>query len=185
MRKILTLFLVVSISTLTLGQQALKESNVLGCSVGFINKVRLKWELALTDHWTTGMFGSAYYGFFPGLKAEPFLRAYVVNSFPEGLYLQGKAVIGRYRSSDKYEDDNGVWAHQEIRSTGGAFNVGYQFRLGPESGTVVDINLGVKLVSSEIINRKNNLQQMVDDVAFYTVGPGSVWDGLISVGFTF
>ena len=183
---------------------------------GVVNKVRLQYEYALTDNVSAGAIGSYYYALFPGIKLEPFARYYLTNTpAPEGLYLQAKAVGGRFSSRlgyvavTEHYNEAGEFSHfsasaddiikkRQFTTGGAGIAIGYQALLGKENRVSIDFNLGAQYVHYPKEIRKFREEAIVDgkrQVTTYTpdfadkvwtyTGPGAYFNPMLSFGYSF
>ena len=164
------------------------KKNVIGLSVfGLINKVKIKYERTLTPKFTAGATLAGYYGLYPGVQLSPFVRYYFRPQAPKGLYLQGQVgaywhtsiitYISNLNSSGNVVEYAG---EATISNVGAGAALGYQWLLGKRNRVSVDINGGFKSYKTGLANEDNLV-----GLTWYTTGPGSFFNGLISFGYAF
>lgn len=161
--------------------------NVIGISpFGLINKFKLKYERVLSPKFTAGGMVAAYYGAYPGIQVTPFARWYVGAEAPNGLYVQGQVGIYRHTStltiSSNLNSSGTVQDYTEkatISNVGAGAALGYQWISGKRKNISVDINAGFKIYKTGIN------EGGLTGLTWYTFGPGSFYNGLISMGYAF
>ena len=128
---------------------------------------------------------------FDGVRMDPFIRLYLGNEAPKGIYLQAKVVVGYLNNSLVYTDVDGNTIDGNWFASGGAgINIGYQALTGKSENWVIDINIGFKLVtpvtgSKDITTSGGNNAYAAENAIWYLSGPGSVFDGHIGIGYRF
>ena len=153
------------------------------------NAVRIKYERVFTPKFTVGGVLTGYYNsIYPGGQLAPIARFYFKEKAPEGFYAQAKAVGGYHQIT--YNVPHNKEIKQSFTSFGGGIAAGYQLLWGKENRWSVDINLGVKRVGNipeppKEVDDDFGFGYFFDNVGWYTGGPGSILDGLISVGYRF
>jgi hypothetical protein len=188
MRKCLLLFLILG-SFSAFGQSA---NHVFTVSpFGTINKVRVKYEKPLSNSFSLGTFVSGYYGAFRGVQVAPIVRAYLSGDAPSGFYLQGKA-LASFHTRVYSAVINGTEITSDphsFSSYGGGFGIGYQVLLGKKKNISLDFGIGAKLMTAVPSPGKDDgfdaFTEGLDNFTFFTVGPGSFFDGLIAIGIAF
>jgi hypothetical protein len=164
-----------------------KNNNLTISPFGFINKIRLKYELSTSNHLSIGGYFSGYYGSFKGFQIAPLMRYYLIDFAPEGFYIEGKILFSRYNVWD-YENKetytNPFLLHS-FRSMGLGGGIGYQYIAGRKNNLVVDFNLGLKIMSPAFTRRSNIAKSGLDNLYYYTLGPGSLFDGHLGIGYLF
>jgi len=159
--------------------------------IGLINKFRVKYEIQLNNAFSTGSFFNYYWGLFKGVRMDPFVRLYLGDESPKGIYIQAKFVVGYLNNSLVYTDINGNKIDGDWFTNGGAgINVGYQTLTGKNENWVIDINIGFKLVtpvtgSQNITTSGGNDAYVAENAIWYLSGPGSIFDGHIGIGYRF
>jgi hypothetical protein len=206
-KTILLLMLVSWFSISLLAQTEEKQSQAFKDVVGVSplrlwNGLRIKYERVLTPKITCGGILTGYYGLYPGVQLAPVARFYFKGKAPEGFYLQAKIVSGFFQSSyidvvldesgnpvKKRNGDNIYEDRKQLFSNFGAgIAAGYQFLWGTNNSWSVDINLGLKVVGNVPESNESDIwkiQSFVDSITWYLTGPGSIVDGLISIGYRF
>jgi hypothetical protein len=206
MKKI-SLFMVVCLFSLSLFAQTeekqTKEFNSVVSVSPFrlLTGLRIKYERVLTPKITYGGILTGYYGSYPGVQLAPIARYYFKEKAPEGFYAQVKIAAGFFQSSysDVVLDSNGVPQNeyedkkQSFTNFGAGIAAGYQLLWGKNNKWSIDINLGVKFVGNvpkpELYAddwiSQSGVESAVDNTVWYFTGPGSIVDGLISIGYRF
>lgn len=167
------------------------EKNHVGESVVGISPVRLwnglriKYEFVFSEKLTFGGTGTYYYGMYPGFQIAPTGRYYLKNNAPEGLYLQGK-IVGGYYKTDWYTSE-GEDTTKSFTNFGLGAAVGYQMLWGKNSQWSLDLNIGVKFVGNvpKWEDDEYGFASALDNATWYSTGPGSILDGLVSIGYRF
>lgn len=153
--------------------------------------LRIKLEKPMNEKVTYGVLLTGYYKYYPGVQLAPFARFYFKKRAPEGFYAQAKIVGGYYKSSYSYYDDdfNYIEKNEYFTSFGGGIAVGYQLLWGNNDRWTIDVNLGIKAVGSPPQYSGNSfggsLMSAGNSIGWYATGPGSIIDGLVSVGYRF
>jgi hypothetical protein len=188
-------FIVVTFLIMSLSVFAQKQL-ITFAPMGFVDKLRLKYERTTSDNISYGTFLNVYYFNFKGIRLDPFVRFYPKGKAPKGVYIQGKAVVGIFYSKIKYEyeqiigTDTTTLASTEsetFTTYGGGLGLGYQFIIG-RSELPMDLFLGFQYSkfgapASVIIN--NNRYETLDDATWYMTGPGSIFNMNFGIGFSF
>lgn len=164
------------------------KKNIVGLSVfGLINKFKLKYERVLSPKFTAGATVAAYYGVYPGVQVSPFARYYFGAEAPSGLYGQGQVGVYHHTSNiTVYSNANSSGNMQEytektnFNNVGAGVALGYQWLSGRKKNISVDINGGVKIYKTGIADEGG-----LTGLTWYTTGPGSFFNGLISFGYAF
>ncbi len=155
--------------------------NVIGISpFGLINKFKLKYERVLGPKFTAGGMVAAYYGAYPGIQVTPFARWYMGAEAPSGLYVQGQVGIYRHTSTLSISGTTQEYTEKAtISNIGAGAALGYQWISGKRKNISVDINAGFKIYRTGIN------EGALTGLTWYTFGPGSFYNGLISMGYAF
>jgi hypothetical protein len=196
------LLLMIAVSLNGFAQENHEFKSVFGVSPFRLwNGLRLKYERVLTPKVTYGGILTGYYGSTPGIQLAPIARYYFKGTAPEGFYAQAK-IVGSFQSRnitvDIYDRPyDGFWGSanriatedrkQTFTSFGAGLAAGYQLLWGKNSRWSVDINLGVKFVGNipEPTLKENEKTLDLDNLGWYLTGPGSIVDGLVSIGYRF
>ena len=154
------------------------KAYVVGLSaVGVFNKVRIKVEHRLSGRVSVGVTVAGYYGLYPGFQVAPFARRYFDSNALEGFYAQGHVAIAVHRQiySPFINRERGYFV------TGGVgLGVGRQWLLGPKKRFSIDLMAGLKWYPYPT----NTAKDFYPDFWYFT-GPGSVFNGLVSLGHAF
>lgn len=169
-----------------------QDRNIVTLSpLGFVNKVKFKYEHSLNDKISVGSFASMYYGLFPGLQIAPFGRYYFGEESPVGVYLQAKLLAGFHKYQYENYDYNLAtgeinYSDKSFTSVGGGLGIGYQILTGRNKNIAIDVAIGFKLMTPPP-SQSNTLNyiDVVDTGLYSTTGPGSFYDGLLSLGLSF
>lgn len=179
MRKII----LTAITIFAISFASAQDKNIVTFSpLGLINKVKFKYEHSLNNNLSVGSFASMYWGLYPGLQIAPFGRYYFGEEGPEGVYLQAKLLAGFH----KYEiyDETNNYSNKSFSSYGGGLGIGYQRLTGKNKNIAIDVAIGFKLMTPPTHN-DNEIITDVNSGVYLVTGPGSLYDGLLSVGLSF
>jgi hypothetical protein len=207
MKKYFFLMMVCLFSLSMFAQVEEKQSQEFNSVVGVSpfrlwNGLRLKYERVLTPKITYGGVLTGYFGSYPGVQLAPNVRYYFKGGAPEGFYAQAKVVCGlffRDITVDVYDEPYRGWLsgqypiktedrRQSYTNFGAGIAAGYQLFWGKDNRWSIDINLGVKIVSTipePNLKDTENVAINIDNAAWLLTGPGSIADGLISIGYRF
>ena len=200
-RVLLAVIAVMAIATTASAQSVgVNESkNIVGISPFRLwNGFRVKYERVANEKYTYGAISTLYYGNFPGIQIAPIGRFYFKKNAPEGFYAQLKLVATFHNYSytvGVYDEDNivlldTVEKKHRFSNFGGGIAAGYQLFWGKGDRWSVDMNLGLKFVGVVPEPETNNsfeyaAQTTFDNASWGLFGPGSIVDGLISIGYRF
>lgn len=176
------LFLLTLIFFVNISVHAQSANHVATLSIGVTNKIRVKYEQAFNSVISAGVFGNYYYGLYQGFRVDPIVRIYFLGKAPSGLYAQIKGVFGQFTTEESAILNQNNKEKVTFYNTGGGFGIGFQYA---GNTTAVDMGIGFKLVTGVPKYTKDNFQYQGDNAVFYSTGPGSIFDGLIAVGFSF
>ena len=148
-------------------------------NAGFFSKVKLKYEHAINEKKSVGVFLS--YNFYPhkdinenkfntGVECALFGRHYFKQSL-NGFY--GQVKVQGYKHINSYNFVRNYYA--------AGIGAGYQLIKGRFS---TDFGVGIKLTSYPY-GDAGNFAYWAMPLWWYTVGSGSLFDGQLSLGFTF
>jgi hypothetical protein len=159
--------------------------------LGFVNKVRIKYEHSVAKKLSVGAYGSYYYGLYPGFKLEPFIRLYD-HSALNGLYGQFNAGFGwhTHEYTQKFQFDSLNHVSEITKgnvswfSFGFGISAGYQFLAGKKASIPIDLSVGL-----EYYSMSDHADKVIPDSQtegfWYITGPAAVITPRFSVGFTF
>ena len=207
MKKI-TLLLIISIISLNLTAQEKQEfKNILGISpFQIVNGVRIKYERVLDNNTTFGGIITGYYPHpkyhdYSGFQLAPIARYYFMGKAPKGFYAQAKVLTGVYSTDiaiDTYDIPysphiernyiNSEHRKHTFARFGGGVAIGLQAIWGDRKRMVLDLNLGLKYMGDITMPKIKENEEIfpcnhLED--WLIIGPGSIIDGLISVGYRF
>jgi hypothetical protein len=184
MKKVLFFCLLVSLfSTSLFAQTGEKQTGDFKHLVGVSpftlwHGLRLKYEAVLTPKMTLGGTLTGYYGgSFPGGQLAPLARFYFKGNAPEGFYAQAKIVGGYHSFTGK--EISGEESKKGFMAYGGGIAAGYQLLWGKSDKWSLDFNLGAKFVLN------NNEGGLASGASWVLLGPGSIVDGMVSIGYRF
>ena len=203
-----TLFLLFSIiSSSLIAQEKQEFKNIIGISpLQLTNGVRVKYERPINKTITYGGILTGYYPNptfheYTGVQLAPFARFYFREKAPGGFYAQAKILGGIYsaeitidvfdkpytpdfdRTLIKFEDRTHTFTR-----FGGGVAVGYQVIWGVNKRMVLDVNLGFKYIGNipmPTIKDNEEIFPCNHLTDWLIIGPGSIIDGLISIGYRF
>ncbi|MBI5540867.1 MAG: hypothetical protein HY951_12460 [Bacteroidia bacterium] len=183
------LFLALSVFCITTFAQ---KNVVTFAPMGFVDKLRIKYERNLNENISAGAYINAYYMHFKGFRLDPIVRLYPTGSAPKGFYIQGKAVIGYFNSKMDYTyesvtDTLTISSQRSFPTYGAGLGIGYQFLVG--GGEMpIDLFLGFqysKFTAAQTIYIDGFEYTTLDDVLWYFTGPGSFLNANFGIGFSF
>ena len=207
MRKITFLLLFSIIFSDLMAQEKQEFKNILGISpFQIVNGVRIKYERLLNEKITyggilTGYYPNPKYHDYSGIQLAPTAKVYFRGKAPKGFYAQAKFLSGVYSADIDIETyDKPYSPHTErtylnsehrkhtFASFGGGLAIGFQAIWGDRKRMVIDLNLGLKYMGDITMpNTKDNEEifpcNHLED--WHLVGPASIIDGLISIGYRF
>lgn len=190
MRKIL-LFLSFSILYSFVFSQE-NANSIIKADVTITNKLRATYEKPMSEKLSIGGSLSIYYGAFPGVKIEPFARYYFGSECPQGLYAQGRALLGSYSYEFDYWSEGGLFfgdlivRKKNFFAYGVGLDLGYQWLSGKNKNIAIDLSLGIQL--SNDINHsivENGVKYNSANIGFNSVGPGAIFNPHIAIGYAF
>jgi len=187
------LIIVVLGLAFSLNSTAQKDAgNILKLHIGVLNKIKLTYEVPVSDVFSFGSSAAYYFGSYPGFKVEPFARYYLGGEAPSGLYLQAKGAYGSFKPELIFYAPNflnnlqAITEKKSVSSVGGGLDLGYQWLSGRNKNIAIDISLGgqfMKDINSSIT--KNNVTYTSENVGFLTTGPGGIFNPKLSIGYRF
>jgi len=204
MNKIKLLLIITIISSSLVAQEKQELKNILGISpLQIVNGVRIKYERLLNKEITYGGILTGYYPNpkhhdYTGIQLAPIARLYFTQNAPKGFYCQAK-VLGGVHSTEimfvetyqinpedvlfKSENKKHIFA-----SFGAGMVLGFQAIWGDNKRMVLDMNLGLKYMGDIPMPATKESQKVYhcnDSRDWFLIGPASVIDGLISIGYRF
>jgi hypothetical protein len=184
------LFVIVLGLTFSVSASAQKDKgNILKLHIGVLNKIKVAYEVPVSDVFSFGSTAAYYFGSYPGFKVEPFARFYIGGEAPSGLYLQAKGAYGSFNPELIFWSPSLTASFIEkksVSSVGGGLDLGYQWLSGKNKNIAIDISLGaqfMKDINSSII--KNNVEYSSANIGFLTTGPGGIFNPKLSIGYRF
>jgi len=185
----LTLLLIVAITSFAQKQ----EGHILKLHIGVLNKIKLNYEVPVSDVFSFGSTAAYYFGSYPGWKLEPFARYYIGGEAPSGLYLQARGAYGMFNPTLIYYAPgfiggnlDAITEKKNVSSMGGGLDLGYQWLSGKQKNIAIDISLGAQVMQN--INgtvTKNNVTYTSENVGFNSTGPGGIFNPRLSIGYRF
>ncbi len=111
-------------------------------------------------------------------KVMPFTRIYFGNAdTPQGFYFQGKIIAIHGFSENK---------NLLVSSFGGGCGAGYRVFMGKRKRFTADANLGINITTfPTAYGNLDRLGVLIVPAVWYTLGPGSLLDNGISIGYAF
>lgn len=186
---ILTILFLTSYSSFAQKQ----EGNILKLHLGVLNKIKLTYEVPVSDVFSFGATAAYYFMKYPGWKLEPFARYYIGGEAPTGLYLQARGAYGIFNPELIYYapgflggNFDAITEKKNVSSMGGGLDLGYQWLSGRNKNIAIDISLGAQIMKD--INRtitRNNVAYTSENVGFLTTGPGGIFNPRLSIGYRF
>lgn len=160
--------------------------------MGFVDKIRIKYERNLNENISAGAYFNAYYMFFKGFRLDPIVRLYPTGNAPKGFYIQVKAVVGYFNSKMDYTyesvtDTLSITSQRSFPTYGAGLGIGYQFLVG-KGEMPIDLFLGFqysKFTATQTIYKDGFEYTTADDVLWYFTGPGSFLNANFGIGFSF
>jgi len=168
------------------------DGHILKLHLGVLNKVKVAYEVPLSDVFSVGATGGDYFLKYPGLKLEPFLRYYIGGEAPSGLYLQARGAYGSfspeliYYAPEFFSNLSAITEKKSVSSMGGGLDLGYQWLSGRNKNIAIDISLGAQIMQD--VNgtiRRNNVEYTSANVGFNSTGPGALFNPRLSIGYRF
>ena len=159
---------------------------------GFVSKVRMKAEFPISEKYSTGAFLSLYYLFFKGPEAEPFVRMYLSDEYPEGFYTQLKLSGGYFSSNMEFSHtfaDSSVSSVKQNHSFPGigiGLAFGYQYITRKQKH--LDFFIGYKYMpfrGPDHVYVQGVTHRTEYDFYWYLIGPGSYFNGHFGIGYSF
>lgn len=150
---------------------------------GLVQKIKLSYEYVLSEHTTLGVSTAVYYFLMPGVQINPFFRAYFSPKAPKGGYFQGQVGIYGHEIHADYSlfavgpEDH--W-YKPFGAAGAGFGLGYQWLTGRRKVFVINMMAGLKFYPMSF---SLNHPVLEDRESWYRLGPGSVFNGAIAIGF--
>ena len=207
MKKFTLLLLLSSLSLSVIAQEKQDLKNLIGISpFQIVNGIRIKYERLLNNDVTyggiiTGYYPNPKYHDYSGVQLAPIARYYFRNKAPKGFYTQAKILSGVYSAEIEIEtydkpyspDYERKFIKSEHRthtfaSFGGGLAIGFQAIWGDRRRMVIDLNLGLKYMGDiSMPNIKDNEEIFPCNHLenWHSIGPASIIDGLISIGYRF
>ena len=179
MKKVLLVLMLSAVSLSMFAQEPREFRHIVGLSpFQLLSGVRVKYETPLNDRFSVGGLATFYYGNFPGFQLAPQARFFFRENAPEGFYAQAKLVAGFHSLRNAYPSVN-------FSSFGAGVALGYQVFFGRDRRWTFDVNLGLKGVGGPPSQANEWAEDAVNTTVWFLTGPGSIIDGLISIGYRF
>jgi hypothetical protein len=206
MKKVTILFLFSTLCLSVIAQEKQEFKNIIGVSpFQLANGVRIKYERLQNGNFTyggilTGYYPNPKYHDYSGVQLAPIARYYFKEKAPKGFYAQAKILGGIYSTELEIETYDKPYTpdsertfiksehkRQTFSSFGGGLAIGFQTVWGDRKRLIIDINLGLKYMGDISATLKDNEELFpcnhLED--WYFIGPASIIDGLISIGYRF
>ena len=207
MNKVISLLLLIIISFSLFAQEKQEFKSIIGISpLQIPNGVRIKYERLLNKKITyggilTGYYPNPKYHDYSGVQLAPITRIYFKNKAPKGFYSQAKILSGIYSTEvaiDIYDkpyspDFERTLIKSEHRtrtftSFGIGMAIGFQAIWGDNKRMVLDMNLGLRYmgdISMPTTKENEEIFPCNHLGDWHLIGPASIVDGLISIGYRF
>jgi len=193
--KLLLIFTIINSSLVAQEEQELK--NILGVSpLQIVNGVRIKYERVLNGQITyggilTGYYPNPKYHDYSGVQLAPIAKLYFKENAPKGFYCQAKILGGIYSTEidiDNYKTRKTEHRTHTFASFGIGMAIGFQAIWGENKRMVLDMNLGLKHMGDIPMPNTKEHEEIfpcnhLED--WHLIGPASIIDGLISIGYRF
>lgn len=150
--------------------------------LGLVQKVKVNYEYVLTSRTSIGINTAFYHTVMPGVQINPYFRLYFASKAPKGFYFQGQTGIYRHEIVRDYFynlDSKESW-NKPFGAVGLGAGVGHQWLTGRSKRFVITIMAGVKYYPMTF---SSNNKVLYEDDAWYLIGPGSVFNGTLAIGF--
>jgi len=169
--------------------------SLIKLDLSFLNKIRIVYDKPINDRLSVGTALNGYYGSFKGFKLEPFGRYYFGNLCPEGLYGQGRLLLGSFNKLFLYYPEDGddwssitdsFYDEKTVFSAGIGIDLGYQWLSGKNKNIVIDLSLGIQIMSD--INHEIQVGRdtySTANIGFYGTGPGGIFNPHLLIGYKF
>ena len=140
--------------------------------LGIANKLRFRYERVVAKSYSIGLQVSTYYGLYPSYQALLVGRYYRAKEAPLGKYFMQQIGIGkhRYKNTDDYSSGAII-----------GIAVGNQTALDKEKRFTLDFYIGVKAT----IMNDDAFSNDYDVSNWYSIGPGSIFNCGLNLGFRF
>lgn len=135
-----------------------------------------------------GVIAAGYFGLYPGVRIQPFMRYYITDNALNGLYIQPKIHFS-INTFETFEYDVNLvetTVKSPINEFGGAINLGWQFLLGSNKNIVIDVFTGYRF--SNLQNSTATSMLGGDDSgseSLYAILHSNQFDLGLSFGFKF
>lgn len=113
---------------------------------------------------------------YPGYQILPFAKFFFRENNSKGFYMYVNAFYGQNKGLPNKKD-------KYYACYGGGFGGGFQALLGHNKRGILDLALGVKGIETKANLSMSNVPESYND--YYFIGPGSIIDGMIGIGFRF
>jgi hypothetical protein len=155
---------------------SIEKRNGLKISVGIFTKIKLTYEVALNNRFSTGLSAGYSTGLsaFRGIKIDPFLRVYTGRTILKGLYFQARAFYYNLTTTNTAVTYKGV----NYAGIGYGTDIGYQFFIGRKHSGLIDLSMGIQIIPGYETGEN-------EDLIFATTGPCGIFTPRASLGLCF
>jgi len=152
------------------------KRNNIKLNVGLFTKIKLTYEVSLSDRLSTGISGCSSIGLsaFRGYKIEPFFRLYTRPQTGSGLYFQARTYYYNLVTTTTSTTYSGL----HYRGGGMGSDIGYQYFFGQNESTLLDFSLGMQISPNYSKNEH-------EDLVFISTGPCSFFTPRVAIGYRF
>lgn len=140
-------------------------------------KVKVRIQVQLKSFVVAGTDVKYYFSkVYPGYQILPFAKFFFRENNSKGFYMYVNAFYGQSKGLPNKKD-------KYYACYGGGFGGGFQTLFGHNKRGILDLALGVKGIETKANLSMSHVPESYDD--YYFIGPGSIIDGMIGIGFRF
>lgn len=140
-------------------------------------KVKVRIQAQIKSRFVVGTDVKYFFSrVYPGYQVLPFAKFFFRENNSKGFYLYVNAFYGQSKGMPDKKD-------KYYPGYGAGFGGGFQALFGHNKRGILDLALGVKGIETKANLSMSNVPESYDD--YYFIGPGSIVDGMIGIGFRF
>lgn len=181
-RAIYTACIIILLATISNAQDTAQHRIAILTSptalvTGNYAKVKVRFQVQIKSIVVIGTDMKYYFSkVYPGYQILPFAKFFFRENNSKGFYMYVNAFYGQSKGLPNKKD-------KYYACYGGGFGGGFQALLGHNKRGILDLALGVKGIETKANLSMSNVPESYDD--YYFIGPGSIIDGMIGIGFRF